>query len=64
MTPQDLGISDKHFLELIVFMELYDNNKTNTENYNYMKNQGLKMSDSTYKRNKRLMIKYNGMMPK
>ena len=32
-------------------------NKTNTENHQYMKSQGLKMSESTYKRNKRLMNK-------
>lgn len=57
MTPQDLGITEKHYYELTVFMEYYDNNKTNTENRQYMKSQGLKMSESTYKRNKRLMNK-------
>ena len=57
MTPQDLGITEKHYYELTVFMEYYDNNKTNTENHQYMKSQGLKMSESTYKRNKRLMNK-------
>ena len=57
MTPHGLGISEKHYYELLVFMEFYDDNKTNTENYKYMKSQGLKMSESTYKRNKRLMNK-------